>query len=360
MCGASLSEETAPADTEEKGRRGLPGWLRAIIVVALALTILAAGGFALYGLLPEEPEPQTPTPTLTPTRTPTPTPTPTPTHTPTPMPTATPIPPVAHAVQEGETLIDIAITYDTTTEAILALNPNVDPELIQVGQLLLIPVATPTPGPTSTLEPGMPTPTPPDYVIHIVAADDTLSTIAEEYGVSMETIRAANDMAPGDDTVFLNQSLTIPLSTPVPTLTPTRNPNATATPLPPYTAPPLLKPADGVVIKSEEPILLQWASVSILRDDQWYELTLFRPNGDVISPTVRTRATAWRIPVDLLLVTDADGSEIRWRVRVVQETQNTQGELVYKAAGAASEMRTFVWLKPTPTPTPTPLATPTP
>jgi len=359
MCGASLvEEEAAPA---EKGQQGLPGWARALIVVALALAILSAGGFGLYTLLTAEPEPEPEnvTPTTTPTRTPTATPTSTPTQTPTPTSTPTPIPPLVHQVQPGETLSDIAVANDTTVEKILALNPDVDSDLIQAGQLLLIPVATPTPGPTSTLEPGVPTPTPPDYIVHIVARGETLSTIAEKYDVSVESIRAASDLPPGDDTIFVNQSLTIPMGTPMPSPTPTIDPNATPTPVPPYSAPPLLSPPDGaVLVGSEEPILLQWASVSVLRNDEWYELTLSQPPGGVVSATIHTRATAWHIPLDLLPTTNADEREFRWRVQVVQEARDRDGALVYQKAGAPGQVRTFIWLEPTPTPTPSPTPAP--
>jgi LysM repeat protein len=361
MCGASLVEEEAAVD--QAGQRGLPGWARALIVAALALAILSAGGFGLYTLMTAEPEPVTPT--ATPTRTPTATPTSTPTQTPTPTSTPTPIPPLVHQVQEGETLIDIAVEYDTTVEAIVALNPDVDPELIQVGQLLLIPVATPTPGPTSTPEPGVPTPTPPDYIVHIVAPGETLITIAEQYGVSVALLRAANDLPPDDDTIRVNQSLVIPMGTPVPSPTPTVDPNATPTPVPPYLPPPLLSPADGaILVASDEPILLQWASVSVLHDDEWYELTLFQPPGGVISATDYTRTTAWRVPLDLLPAPDVGVREFHWRVQVVREARDRNGGLVYEGAGPPSEVRTFAWLVPTPTPTctctPSPTSTPVP
>jgi LysM repeat protein len=362
MCGASLVEEEAAAE-EEMGRRGLPGWLRALITAALALAILSAGSFGLYTLMTAEPEPVTPT--TTPTRTPTATSTSTPTQTPTPTPTPTPIPPLVHQVQEGETLIDIAAEYDTTVERILALNPDVEPELIQVGQLLLIPVGTPTPGPTSTPEPGVPTPTPADYIVHVVAPGEALLSIAEEYGVSVALIRAANDLPPDDDTIRVNQSLVIPLGTPVPSPTPTVDPNATPTPIPPYPAPPLLGPPDGaILVESGEPVLLQWASVSVLRDDEWYRLTLFQSPGGVVSATNYTHATAWRVPPELLLASDTEGREFRWQVQVVREARDRSGGLVYEEAGLRSEVRTFTWLMPTPTPTytrtPGPASTPAP
>lgn len=351
MCGTLLTEQAAAP--EEEARRGLPGWARALIVVALALAILAAGGFGLYTLLNAKPQPSA-TPTVIPTRTPTATPTSTPTQTPTSTPTPTPVPPLVHQVQEGEALSVIAENYNTTIDAILALNPEVDPELIQVGQLLLIPAPTPTPGPTSTPEPGVPTPTPPDYIVHTVEPGETLSTIAEQYGVPLTLLRIANDLPPDDDTIHINQSLIVPLGTPVPSPTPTVDPHATPTPVPPYPAPPLLSPPNGAIVVGSRVPVLQWASVSILRSNEWYELTLSQPSGGVISATIYTRATAWHVPLDLLPDATTGTYEFLWRVQVMRETRTQSGKLTYEAAGASSEVRPFTWAIPTPTSTPTP------
>lgn len=355
MCGVSLVQEQEAAP-EEPSRQGLPGWARALIVAGLALAILSAGSFGLYTLMNAKTEQTTPTPTRLPTRSPTSTPTATPTQTPTPTATPTPVPPLAHQVVEGETLIDIAAEYDTTVDTIVALNPGVQPELIQVGQILLIPVPTPTPGPTSTPEPGVPTPTPPDYIVHVVMPGDTLGSIAEKYEVSITLIRTANDLPPDDDTIRVNQSLVIPIGTPVPSPTPTTDPNVTPTPLPPYPAPALLSPPDGAaLVGNDTPILLQWASVSVLHDDEWYELNLSQPAGGVVSATVRTRVTSWRVPLDLMPAPDARVREFRWQVQVMREVRDRQGEVSYREAGAPSPVRTFTWLVPTPTPsTPTP------
>ncbi|MFQ5611395.1 MAG: LysM peptidoglycan-binding domain-containing protein [Anaerolineae bacterium] len=85
----------------------------------------------------------TPTRTATATATSTPPPTLTPTATPTPLP-------VFHTVRTGETLLFIASEYNTTAEAIMEANDITDPTRLQVGQELLIPiegVARPTPAP---------------------------------------------------------------------------------------------------------------------------------------------------------------------------------------------------------------------
>jgi LysM repeat protein len=82
--------------------------------------------------------------------------------------------PVTYRVQPGDTLITIAAQFDVTVDDIIAANDLADPNRIQVGQELVIPVgglpeptltATPlprpsdTPGPTATPQPPMPTPT---------------------------------------------------------------------------------------------------------------------------------------------------------------------------------------------------------
>ena len=355
MCGASLvEEEIAP---EEKGAKKLPGWVRAMIVVLLASAILAAGGFGLHKLMTAEPKDSTPT--ATPTRTPTVTPTPTPTQTPTPRPTPTPVPPLVHQVQEGDTLSGIATAYATSIEALMAMNPGIEPENLQPGQILLIPAGTLTPTPTPTLDPSVPTPTPGDFIIHIVAPGETLSSIAEQYEVSVPLLREVNELPIGEDIIFVNQSLVIPLGTPVPSPTPTVDPHATPTPVPPYAPPQLLVPPDGAVFSgADETIVLQWATVSVLRSNEWYALTIFQPAGDVVSDTTYTRATAWRVPLDLLTTTGAETREFHWRVEVVRETRDRNGELVYQAGGPPSEVRTFIWVEVAPTPTSSPTPTP--
>jgi len=357
MCGASLAETDPSIEETKEKEQKLPSWIRALIVIGLALIILGAVSFGLYTLLTAELKDATPTATHT--HTPTVTLTSTPTQTPTQTPTSTSIPPVVHQVQEGETLITIAELHETTVEAIVALNPGVETELIQVNQVLLIPAETPTPSPTATLDPNVPTATPGDFEVHIVEQGETLITIAEDYEVSVATLRQLNDLPPGDDTIFINQSLVIPIGTPEPTIAPTMDPNATPTPLSPYSAPHLLSPPDGAIFVGDaEPIVLQWASVGVLRNNEWYELALFQPLSNAPLDKIYTRATAWRVPVDLL-TTDIDAHKFRWRVQVVRETEGRDETLVYKEAGSQGSTWTFIRLEVTPTPSLTPSATPT-
>ncbi|MEW5989038.1 MAG: FxLYD domain-containing protein, partial [Chloroflexota bacterium] len=78
--------------------------------------------------------------------------------TPTPLSTATATPtatPIIYLVEEGDTLLGIAIERYTTVEEIKALNPGVVPELLQIGQALVLP-----PPATAVFQGGVATPIP--------------------------------------------------------------------------------------------------------------------------------------------------------------------------------------------------------
>jgi LysM repeat protein len=72
--------------------------------------------------------------TATPTLTATPRPTATPTLPPTPTPT-----PVTHTVKAGDTLILIASQYGVTVDALIAANPDIVPDALRIGSVVIIP-----------------------------------------------------------------------------------------------------------------------------------------------------------------------------------------------------------------------------
>jgi LysM repeat protein len=44
-----------------------------------------------------------------------------------------------YAIQEGDTLDQVALDHDTTVERLLELNPRIDPTSLQVGQRIVVP-----------------------------------------------------------------------------------------------------------------------------------------------------------------------------------------------------------------------------
>jgi LysM repeat protein len=86
---------------------------------------------------------------------------------------AAPPPQVIHEVELGETLISIAIDYDTTVEAILDANDLDSPDLIYEGQRLIVPLMPPTITPTLTpTSTPSSTPGPPYAAPHLLSPGD--------------------------------------------------------------------------------------------------------------------------------------------------------------------------------------------
>ena len=132
---------------------------------------------------------------------------PAPTDTPTLVPTATPTPQaVEYVVQVGDNIFSIALRFGVTPEAIASRNGLADPSQLEVGQVLVIPLAgeEPTPEATATAEA-----TPEPETIHLVLVGETLTSISFRYGVSVETIAQRNAVAP-PYTIFAGQELVIP------------------------------------------------------------------------------------------------------------------------------------------------------
>jgi len=77
-------------------------------------------------------------------------------------PTATNPEVVIHVVQPGDSLYAICVRYGVSAEAIMTANKISNPELLRIGQELIIPLETPMPAPTPTPRPtSTPTPGPP-------------------------------------------------------------------------------------------------------------------------------------------------------------------------------------------------------
>jgi phage tail protein X len=46
---------------------------------------------------------------------------------------------IKYVIQPGDTLCDLAYRFNTTVEAIMEINPGIDPSNLRIGQVILIP-----------------------------------------------------------------------------------------------------------------------------------------------------------------------------------------------------------------------------
>lgn len=122
---------------------------------------------------------------------------------PTPAAVATPI---VHLVRAGEHLTGIAHRYGTTIAAIVQANGIKNPSYLRVGQRLVIPGPG---GSASAVSPAPVAAVVAAPTIHVVAAGETLTSIAHRYGTSIAAIAQANGIK---DASYLHvgQRLTIP------------------------------------------------------------------------------------------------------------------------------------------------------
>jgi cell wall-associated NlpC family hydrolase/nucleoid-associated protein YgaU len=110
---------------------------------------------------------------------------------------APPAKPITHTVEEGETLRMLAARFGLSPETIMAANNLRNPDLLRVGQDLVI----------------LPT----DGVLYTIRAGETIRKVAERFGVETMDIVKANDLGADPDLVQPGTLLMVPGATPVTT-----------------------------------------------------------------------------------------------------------------------------------------------
>lgn len=269
-----------------------------------------------------------------------PTDTPEPTATPTPRPTATALPPVetltTHIVQSGETLVGIATQYGITVQQIQTLN-NLSSVLIRPGDPIKVPVLrVPTPLPNSSAAGST--------MEYSVRGGDTIVSIATQFGSRVDMILSTNGLnanaiiRPGDilrvpvenvpDSVLESSTVVEP---------------ATGGPTKVYAAPQLIGPTDGVILSRDELILLRWASVDLLADQEYYVLRVVPNSGSTreIQP-IWTKANSHRLDAELA-PPPGESAEYSWYVSVVRVNLQPDGQRTLEAASPTSGARRLTW-----------------
>lgn len=343
VCGRTFTAKTISKESKAVRSQRLPQLTLSLpLAMGLLLVILAVGGGLIFLILRGTGQVAPPEPTGTASPSPTFEQSPTPTSTNTPEPTFTPLPPIEYIIKENDSCLSIAYYYNVTMKSITDLNNlQSDCGVLSVGQKILIPQPTPTASPvaTSTLSIGQATEQACQKITYNVGENDTLSGIAANYNVSVETLKTYNGLT--SNNIYSGQAIVIPLCERLPTAGPTPTP----TNPPPYAATNLLLPADGAVFTgSNDSVTLQWAAIPGLLSGEAYAVTIEDlTQGQGKKLVDYATDTKYTVPVSFRPA-ESSPHVIRWWVQPVrQEGTSASGDTIWVPAGSASSPRVFSW-----------------
>jgi hypothetical protein len=185
-----------------------------------------------------------------------------------------------YTVQEGESIVTIALDFNTTIEVLRQLNPT-----------LYFP-------PT---------------------CDFTNRSGGPDCSVNIQ----------------IGMCINVPYPTLTPTLSPTPNGSETATPTPPFRAPRIVAPPEGAIITGD--VSLQWVSAGRLDSDEAYFIQIFDVSQPDAPPVTGVSYTNNFLLPESLTPTDGQERIYEWTVAVAQ--RNEQGS--YRIIGGESPRRQF-------------------
>jgi LysM repeat protein len=222
--------------------------------------------------------------------------------------------------------------------------------MVRTGQELVIPVK----GAAAAQPASAAVPT-----TYKVRSGDTLSVIADRFGITWQELAAANGL--GSRTVLrIGQELTIPVKggAAAPADAPTATPSATLQPAttvrPPTATPrgvvelpsPVLRgPGDQTPFSGDGAYIeLQWNPVSDMLAGQEYQVVVrWIEQGNPEEHWWFTTATGSRVPPWLWGRADQPTRQYSWFVRVVEVTTDGQGGERVIPVSQPSTTRTFYW-----------------
>ncbi len=108
-----------------------------------------------------------------------------------------------YTIKCGDTLFELSKKFNVSVEAIIKANPGIEPENLQIGQVICIPGKSPTP----------PVPSCPNGFLYTIRSGDTLFFLSQRFNVSVQAIIKAN---PGiePENLQIGQVICIPQVTP--------------------------------------------------------------------------------------------------------------------------------------------------
>lgn len=117
---------------------------------------------------------------------------------------------IVYTVKQGDTLAGIAAQFNVSLQAVIDLNPDLDPDLISVGQEILIPAAG-VQAPSGATAPGASG----GSLEYTVVEGDTLASIAQRHNTTVDAIVAENNLE-NADVIRIGDILRLPASSAAP------------------------------------------------------------------------------------------------------------------------------------------------
>ena len=177
-----------------------------------------------------------------------------------------------------------------------------------------------------------------------VQSGDTVVSIAIRFGTQVESILEANQLS-ASDFIQPGQTLLVPVEQ-VPSAVLASSEAARTldqSTLPTYEAPRLIGPQNAETLPAAEQILFRWISVDLLAPNEWYVLRIWPLDGTLdLPPTIWTKTNSYRLGTEW---SPPSGRSARygWQVTVVRVLADVGDGREIQAASAPSEVRTFTW-----------------
>jgi LysM repeat protein len=240
-----------------------------------------------------------------------------------------------YSVQPGDTVYEIASAYDMSVEDLLVANDMTEDDVftIQPGDELIIPAPTPEGAPTATPAPAPATYTvrPGDTLVEIAQSFDV--TVEELLEANDMTINDARTLQPGDALV-LPGAEPVATPTAAAAATATTAPAATPTLLASAVrldAPRLRSPENGASVSCSGQETLNWLATPSIRATDFYLVHLgYIESTDaagveeivwVMTQPRSATTTSWLLDADLCgLAPISGGRQWRWYVEVAEQT----------------------------------------
>ncbi len=274
------------------------------------------------------------------------------------FPTRTPVPPEEYTIVAGDTCSQIAQRFKVPYSEFLRINNLNDTTCtrIQLGDKVLIPPPTATPGPSETPAADVtpqPQPTLGANLTHEVKSGDTCSTIAERYQISVDDIIRQNPDLNLNQQCLIQVGVKLNISRAGAAVLAEATAYVISAPTSPssYAAPVALVPVDNAKIDVAA-FSLEWLSVGALKANEWYVVQI-QPAGAITVPIFETKETSIRLSGDL--IAGETERSMAWWVQVRQKVGTmASGQPVYNDLSPISNVRRFTLIRPPPTNTPLP------